>query len=133
MSSILLSLYGEETHSMNADNSRALEVWIDGDCRLCQRSKAWCEHRDRNARIRFSDFRSAAESDLPVRRTDHEASVWVRNGSGELLEGFAAWQCIVAELPGWRWLATTASIPPLSRVGPPLYRLIAKLRLFRRR
>jgi predicted DCC family thiol-disulfide oxidoreductase YuxK len=133
MSSIPLSSYAEEIQFMSADNPRTLEVWIDGDCRLCQRSKAWCEHRDRNARIRFSDFRSAADSDLPVHRTDHEASVWARSASGELLGGFAAWQRIVAELPGWRWLATTCSIPPLNLVGPPLYRLIAKIRLFRRR
>ena len=111
-----------------SDGAGELEVWIDGDCGLCQRSRAWCELRDSDARIRFKDFRSAADPDLPVTRGDLEESMWVRDGSGQLLEGFAAWQIIMNELPGWRWLARLVAAPPMRWLGPPIYRMIAKNR-----
>ncbi len=106
----------------------ALEVWIDGDCGLCQRSRVWCEIRDSDDRLSFTDFRSAADPDLPVTRGDLEESMWVRDQSGRLLEGFAAWRVIMNELPGWRWLAWIFAVPPLRCLGSPLYRLIAKNR-----
>jgi predicted DCC family thiol-disulfide oxidoreductase YuxK len=107
------------------DDSRKLDVWIDGDCELCQRSRAWCEDHDVEGRVRFNDFRSVGVSALPKAYEDHEASMWVRDGNGELLEGFAAWRRIMADLPGWKWLARIASLPPLTLIGPPLYRLVA--------
>jgi predicted DCC family thiol-disulfide oxidoreductase YuxK len=110
------------------DGAGALEVWIDGDCGLCQRSRSWCELRDNGDRVRFKDFRSTADSELPVARGDLEASMWVRDPSGRLFDGFAAWRMIMNELPGWRWLARLASTPPLMWLGPPLYRVIAKNR-----
>jgi len=51
--------------------------------------------------------------------------MWVRDGQGNLLEGFVAWRRIMSELPRWRWLARLASLPPLSLIGPALYRMIA--------
>ena len=114
-----------ERHS---DRAPALEVWIDGDCGLCQRSRAWCELRADEDRIRFRDFRSTADLDLPVKRDDLEESMWVRDDSGRLLEGFAAWRVIMTELPGWRWLAKFVAAPPMCWLGPPIYRMIAKNR-----
>lgn len=110
------------------DSTNALEVWMDGDCGLCQRSRAWCELRDSDARIRFRDFRSTADPDLPLEREDLEESMWVRDESGRLLEGFEAWRVIMNELPGWRWLARLVAAPPLRWLGPPLYRMIARNR-----
>ena len=111
-----------------SDGAGELEVWIDGDCGLCQRSRAWCELRDSDAHIRFKDFRSAIDPDLPVTRGDLEESMWVRDRSGRLLEGFAAWRVIMSELPGWRWLAQLVAAPPMRWLGPPIYRMIAKNR-----
>ena len=107
------------------DGSRRLDVWMDGDCGLCLKSRAWCELRDHDRRLTFNDFRSAGESDLPVSRKDLESSMWVRDGDGNLLEGFAAWRRIMGELPRWKWLARLASLPPCTLIGPPLYRFIA--------
>jgi predicted DCC family thiol-disulfide oxidoreductase YuxK len=107
------------------DESRQLDVWIDGDCDLCLKSRAWCEVRDRDRRLTFNNFRSACENDLPVSRKDLEASMWVRDRNGNLLEGFAAWRRIMGELPRWKWLARLASLPPFTLVGPALYRWIA--------
>jgi predicted DCC family thiol-disulfide oxidoreductase YuxK len=102
-----------------------LGVWMDGNCGLCQTSQEWCELRDRDGRIRFIDFRDTDEDDLPLTSTDHETSMWVRDNDGTLLEGFAAWRRIMDELPGWRWMGRLASLPPLSLIGPTLYRLVA--------
>jgi len=108
--------------------ARSLEVWFDGECGLCQKSRSWCELRDDEDRIRFKDFRSAVDSELPVARRDLEASMWVRDRSGRVAEGFAAWREIMSELPGWRWLALLFKVPPMRWLGPPLYRVIAKNR-----
>jgi len=51
--------------------------------------------------------------------------MWIRDREGTLLEGFAAWRRIMAEIPGWRWLAGLTSLPPFNLIGPPLYGLIA--------
>ncbi len=107
------------------DRSSPLDVFMDGACGLCQSSQRWCEAHDREGRVRFIDFRTSDDDDLPLRRSAHDTSMWVRDRDGSLLEGFAAWRRIMAELPGWRWLARLAWLPPFTLIGPPLYRLIA--------
>jgi len=111
-----------DTHT---DDPQPLDIWMDGDCGLCQRSRAWCETRDQDGRVRFIDFRTAGEDELPLTHEDHQKSMWVRDRDGILLDGFAAWRRIMAEIPGWRWVARLASLPPFALIGPPLYRLIA--------
>jgi len=110
------------------DEGRALNVWMDGDCRICQRSQRWFERRDPNGRVQFHDFRVLDDPNIPVARRDLEESMWVRDADGLLLSGFAAWQRVMAELPGWRWLAGLTVLPPVSWVGPSVYRLIARNR-----
>ena len=107
------------------DRSRTLDVWFDGECHLCLKSRGWCEARDRNRHLSFYDFRSADEHDLPVSRHDLESSMWVRDRGGNLVQGFAAWRRIMAELPRWKWLARLASLPPFTLIGPALYRVVA--------
>jgi predicted DCC family thiol-disulfide oxidoreductase YuxK len=109
----------------SVEDPQQIEVWMDGGCGVCRRSKAWCEFRDRDGRINFRDFRSARENELPVSREDLEASMWARDSTGDLYEGYAAWLRIMAELPRWRWLARLASLPPFTLIGPALYRLLA--------
>ena len=102
-----------------------LEVWMDGDCSVCRASMAWCEVRDRGERVRFHDFRAAADDDLPAPREVLEASIWVRGPDGALHEGFEGWRTILGALPRWRWLAHATRFPPLRWLGPPIYRLVA--------
>ena len=104
------------------------EVWFDGACALCARSKIWCEQRDLSRRLRFRDFRSSSESELPVERVLLERSLWLRCADGAMLEGYGAWREILTLLPRWRWLAVLAGLPPFSWAGPPLYRFIARSR-----
>lgn len=101
---------------------------MDGECAICRRSQAWCELRDHESRVLFRDFRCADDTELPVKRRSHEASMWVRTGAGTLHEGFAAWRLIMGELPRWRWLAWVTGLPPLRWLGQPVYRLVARLR-----
>ena len=98
---------------------------MDGDCNMCQRSREWCELRDREGRVRFIDFRAAGEDELPLTHEDHQKSLCVRDRDGTLLDGFGAWRRIMAEIPRWKWLARLASLPPFTLIGPPLYGLIA--------
>jgi predicted DCC family thiol-disulfide oxidoreductase YuxK len=104
------------------------EVWYDGDCPLCQRSRSWCESRDHGALFAFRDFRNRADDELPVSRNQLDAAMWVRDSEGRLHRGFEAWRRILAELPGWRWLAALSSAPPLRWLGPPIYALVARWR-----
>lgn len=104
-----------------------IQVWFDGECTLCRRSRAWCEDRDPQQRLRFRDFRTTPDDQLPVARSRLSSSMWVYAG-GELRDGFAGWRRILAELPGWRWLARITAIPPLSWLGPIGYRLVARWR-----
>jgi predicted DCC family thiol-disulfide oxidoreductase YuxK len=105
-----------------------LEVWMDGECGLCRLSREWCEARDGDRRFRFRDFRTTDDGALPAPRFAHESSMWVADTDGRLLEGFAAWRRIVSEIPRWRWLARLTGLPPLSWLGPPLYRMVASHR-----
>ncbi len=101
---------------------------MDGSCPLCRRSQAWCELRDRDDRVVFRDFRGTDDVDLPVERAALEASMWVRTGAGTLHRGFAGWRLIMGEIPRWRWLAWISGLPPMRWIGPPVYRLVARLR-----
>jgi predicted DCC family thiol-disulfide oxidoreductase YuxK len=110
-------------------HGRALQVWYDGRCPLCRASRDWCAARDSDGRLEFRDFGAATDAEeLPVTPADAEASMWVLGADGALAAGFAGWRRILAELPGWRWLARVSGAPPLRWLGPPLYRLVARAR-----
>lgn len=113
---------------MTETDDLALDVWLDGDCSLCRRSKTWCEERDQDRKLRFHDFRSAPDHVLPMPRSLLEASMWVCRSDGLRREGFDAWREILSRLPRWRWFAALARLPPAAWIGPPLYRLVARIR-----
>jgi predicted DCC family thiol-disulfide oxidoreductase YuxK len=111
-----------------ANESTTTKVWIDGACPLCARSRRWCEKRDRAVKIRFEDFRTSSDCEIPVARARMEQSLWVRRADGAMLDGYDGWLEILSLLPGWRWLAIVAGLPPLSWLGPPVYRFVARHR-----
>jgi predicted DCC family thiol-disulfide oxidoreductase YuxK len=110
------------------EGSARLEVWFDGSCALCRRSRAWCEARDRHRRFSFRDFRAVADGELPVPRARLESAMWVRTHDGALHRGYEGWRQILAELPRWRWLARLTGLPPLRWLGPVVYGLFARRR-----
>jgi predicted DCC family thiol-disulfide oxidoreductase YuxK len=107
---------------------RKIEVFYDGECPLCRRSRSWCEVRDRRALLDFRDIQRCADDELPTTRIELDAAMWVRDSEGGLYRGFEAWRRILAELEGWRWLALLSSAPPLRWLGPPIYAMIARWR-----
>jgi len=109
-------------------SGKPIEVWYDGSCPICCRSRSWSEQRDADGRLLFCDFRSVGDDELPADRDRHQAAMMVRISSGQLLEGFAAWRRILAVLPGWRWLARLSGLPPLRWIGALGYRLVARWR-----
>lgn len=109
-------------------NEEPLRVWYDGDCGLCQRSRAWCEARVAPSRVRFIDFRAAPDDRLPVSRPELESSMWVETSGGDLVEGFDGWRRLMIAVPRWRWLARLSGAAPLRWLGPPVYRCLARVR-----
>jgi predicted DCC family thiol-disulfide oxidoreductase YuxK len=105
-----------------------IEVWTDGDCALCQRSRRWVERRDERGVILIRDFRSASDAQLPVPRSRVEAELVAHSSDGRIYCGFGAWRRIIAKVPRWRWLAPVLGIPPLSWLGTMVYRLVARYR-----
>jgi predicted DCC family thiol-disulfide oxidoreductase YuxK len=105
-----------------------MQVWYDGDCGVCRRSRVWCEERDSQGRLLFTDFRAASDDAVPIPRHELESSMWVQARDGTLSSGFDGWRLIVSSLPRWRWLARLTGMPPFRWLGPPAYRLAARLR-----
>jgi len=105
-----------------------LEVWTDGECALCRRSRRWVEERSEGCDIHMRDFRSALDSQLPVARSRLETEMVARSPDGRVYCGFAAWLEVMARVPRWGWLATVLAIPPLSWLGSAAYRLLARHR-----
>jgi predicted DCC family thiol-disulfide oxidoreductase YuxK len=106
----------------------SVEIWMDGECSLCQASRSWCELRDDQERLRFADFRRESDDHLPVERSQLEGSMWIRDADGSLHSGFDAWRRIMSKLPGWGWLVWLTGLPPLRWIGPKVYDLIARNR-----
>jgi predicted DCC family thiol-disulfide oxidoreductase YuxK len=106
----------------------ALEIWFDGECPLCLRSRAWCVARDPDTRLEFRDFQSVPDDELPVPREKLASAMWVRDHDGQLLGGYAGWRRILADLPRWRWFSVLAGMVPLRWLGPPAYRIVARWR-----
>lgn len=116
------------TMTETPSNTSNLEVWYDGECALCRKSRSACEIRDPRGLLNFADFRKVDDHELPVSRRDHEETLWARTPEGALLKGFDAWRRILAELPRWRWLARLTGTPPIPVVGRAVYSVVARFR-----
>ena len=116
------------TGKAHMSTGQRLDVWYDGNCKLCRQSRSWCEQRADRSRLGFIDFRAVPDDRLPVPRHKLETSMWVQTLDGQLLSGFDGWRRILSTVPRWRWLAQLSGVPPFRWLGPPLYRLVAHLR-----
>ncbi|MCU0304683.1 MAG: DUF393 domain-containing protein [Thermoanaerobaculales bacterium] len=107
----------------------ALEVWLDGDCRLCAASARWCAARDPQRRLRFVDLHDPEPGIAPpADRAALGRELHVRRADGAIVTGFDAWREILAELPGWRRVAAAAGSPGIVGLGRALYRAVARRR-----
>lgn len=105
-----------------------LTVYYDGSCPLCQREIAMYRRLAALERLNWFDV-SAGE---PL--GDHlscEAAMrrfHVREASGRLLSGGAAFARLWLALPGWRWLGWCFQWPPMSWGLELAYRMFLPLR-----
>ena len=108
--------------------SPTIEIWIDGDCAVCRRSEQWCSARDHRGRLSFVDLHAANHEDLPGPPDAMMETVHVRLPDGTVITGFDAWQQVLVELDGWRWLARLIGLPGIRRLGSVLYSTLARYR-----
>ena len=92
--------------SLTTQDPPVLEIWIDGDCEVCRRSEEWCSARDERRRLRFVDLHAPDSDEPPGSPEAMMRAVHVRHADGTVRTGFDAWRRILAELDGWRWLAS---------------------------
>jgi hypothetical protein len=78
--------------------------------------------------LKFIDFRALSDDELPVSRRELESSMWVQSADGRLVGGYDGWRQLLTVAPRWRWLARLSGMPPFRWLGPPLYRLVARVR-----
>jgi len=110
------------------DGNAPLEVWFDGSCELCRASVAWARRRDAADRLVFRDAATAPAGSAPAGAEQLAAAMWVRRWDGSVAGGFDGVRAVLVALPRWRWLAALLAAPPLSWLGPPVYRLVARHR-----
>jgi predicted DCC family thiol-disulfide oxidoreductase YuxK len=105
-----------------------LEVWIDGDCDVCRRSKDWCSNRDGRRRLHFVDLHAPATDQPPGSAEAMMRAVHVRLADGTVETGFDGWRRILSELAGWRWLAWATGLPGVNHLGAFVYSMAARNR-----
>ncbi|MBA2341590.1 MAG: DUF393 domain-containing protein [Pyrinomonadaceae bacterium] len=110
--------------------TKRIEVYTDGRCPLCQWTRARVEPWDAQRRIEWFDYN---EPESLTRAAPHTLAelgdeMHVRLEDGGWRRGYEAWLEVVGVLPRWSWLKPVLSLAPFRRVGPVLYKWIARRR-----
>jgi predicted DCC family thiol-disulfide oxidoreductase YuxK len=108
--------------------STALEVWVDGKCRVCQMSERWARSRDVSGCLTFIDINEPRDGDAPGSEQALNRSIHVRHGDGEVENGFTALCSIIETLPGWFRIARLLRMRSVHFLGTWIYRLFARHR-----
>jgi len=87
-------------------------VFFDGSCPLCRAEIGYYRQTDQVGALCYIDI-SEPGSVPPEGITTQQAMkrFHVRSGDGRVLSGAAAFVEVWTRLPGWRWVARTASLP----------------------
>lgn len=107
-----------------------LEVYMDGQCPLCQWMRARVEPLDRDRRIEWIDYHQPEALARAAPHTLRELSeeMHVRRANHVWTKGFWGWLEVLRVLPRWRWLASVLGAWPFKSLGPIFYRWLAKRR-----
>ena len=107
-----------------------IEVYTDGQCPLCQWSRARVEPHDRDGRLEWLDYHDPAALARAAPHTPRQMAdeMHVRLPDGSWHKGYWGWVEVLRVLPRWRWLTGLLSVWPFTRLGPALYKQIAKRR-----
>jgi predicted DCC family thiol-disulfide oxidoreductase YuxK len=109
-------------------NIPELTIYYDGSCPLCRREIAFYRRQPGSERLDWMDVSAGAclgeglSCDAAMRRFH------VREASGRLLSGGAAFARLWRALPGWRLLGWLMAWPPMSWALELAYRAFLPLR-----
>lgn len=113
-----------------APDARPFTIYYDGGCPVC--SKEISTYRKANGADKLS-WIDASEADCQTLGADLEpdlamVKMHVRDESGNLISGAAAFAAIWQRLPRTRWLGRLLGTAPALFVLEPAYRLFLKIR-----
>jgi predicted DCC family thiol-disulfide oxidoreductase YuxK len=105
------------------------DIFLDGSCSFCRWTRAWIEPYDSRGRLRFLDYNDPSiGGQTPYSRAELESEMRVRTPDGIWLTGFEAWLAVLCALPRLAWIGRLANLKPFRRVGPSIYRFVARHR-----
>lgn len=107
-----------------------LLVFTDGRCPLCRGMRSSIEPLDRHGCLIFLDCTDPEnQGRIAVPPETLLEEMHVQAPDGRISRGFHAWLCVLRVLPmPWRIVGFGLAVPPLSWLGPPVYRWIARYR-----
>jgi predicted DCC family thiol-disulfide oxidoreductase YuxK len=106
-----------------------IEIFTDGACPLCRWTRARIEPFDTDARLRFRDYNDPAVAALaPYSREELAREMHVRTPDGRWYAGYEAWLVVLKAMPLLEWLGRLLSTSAFRKLGPRLYRWVARNR-----
>lgn len=111
-----------------ASGCDALTVMFDGACPLCRREVGVYQALDSLEPVAWLDVSQASLSLSPAERARYLARFHVRDRSGQLLSGAAAFVALWQTMPGWRWLGRIGALPGITPLLELFYRGFLQVR-----
>ena len=123
---VLESSKPDESKPDDAVWTASVEVYYDGGCPLCRAEMAY--YRQRGAIAQFTDLTQDGASPEGVSCDAALKRFHVRDETGRLRTGAAAFAALWRATPGWTWLGVIGGAPPFVWIGEGLYRLFLPIR-----
>ncbi|WP_440959122.1 thiol-disulfide oxidoreductase DCC family protein [Oceanicaulis sp. LC35] len=116
----------DESNPDDAVTTASVEVFYDGGCPLCRSEMSY--YRARGSNAQFTDLTRGEVSPEGVSCDAALKRFHVRDETGRLRSGAAAFAALWRVTPGWRWLGRIGGVPPFVWIGEGLYRLFLPIR-----
>ena len=99
--------------------------YYDGDCGLCVAFVRRVSRLDRKGRVEWTPYQSLPAPLPAITLSDMERSAYATTPDGAISEGYHAIRALFRAIPALAPLGWLMSIPGASRIGVPIYRLVA--------
>jgi predicted DCC family thiol-disulfide oxidoreductase YuxK len=104
-------------------------VYFDGSCPLCRAEIGYYRGKTEDDVLRFVDVsKIGVETPEGLTRQQALERFHVLTSDGRVLSGAAAFVEVWSQVPGWRWAARAASLPPVLAVLELGYRMFLPIR-----
>jgi predicted DCC family thiol-disulfide oxidoreductase YuxK len=112
------------------NKASSIDVYMDGQCPLCNWMRSRVEPFDSHRRINWLDFHDpeTLRGAAPHTLDDLNTEMYVKTAEGRWFKGFFAWIEVIRRLPALSWLAPLLLLWPIRALGPALYRILASRR-----